>query len=356
MDKKAPAVSCGSADNAWHANDVTIGCTATDGGSGVDPSTDESFSLSTNVASGTETANAQTNSKDVSDALGHTTTAGPIGGNKVDKKAPAVSCGSADNAWHADNVSIACSASDGGSGIPAADESFSLSTTVAAGEENANASTGSRDVTDGVGHKTTGGPIGGNKIDKKAPTVTCPTPTPTFSVGQSPANLTGSASDGGSRAPDVCDPELSGYTSGVVGNPKSVTLSAQDNVGHVTNQPCAYNVLYGFAGFFQPIDNDGMFNKAKAGSSIPVKFSLDGPPQPGSNTPGLGRRVVDVPRSAGDHRGRLPDRGLGLRSHRGARRLGQRPALRPGCGPVGLRLEDGEQPGSLLPPAQGALR
>jgi hypothetical protein len=66
-----------------------------------------------------------------------------------------------------------------------------------------------------------------------------------------------------------------------------VTLSAQDNVGHVTNKPCAYNVLYGFAGFYQPIDNNGIFNKAKAGSSIPVKFSLDGPPQPGSNTPGL---------------------------------------------------------------------
>ena len=122
---------------------------------------------------GTETSNAQTNSKVVSDALGHTTTAGPIGGNKVDKKAPAVSCGSADDAWHANDVSIACTASDGGSGIPAADGSFNLSTTVAPARRTANASTGSRDVTDGLGHTTTAGPIGGNKVDKKAPAVSC---------------------------------------------------------------------------------------------------------------------------------------------------------------------------------------
>ena len=44
---------------------------------------------------------------------------------------------------------------------------------------------------------------------------------------------------------------------------------------------------FDFTGFFQPIDNGGVFNKAKAGSAIPVKFSLDGAPRPGSNTPGL---------------------------------------------------------------------
>jgi hypothetical protein len=33
---------------------------------------------------------------------------------------------------------------------------------------------------------------------------------------------------------------------------------------------------YSFTGFFQPIDNGGVLNSAKAGSTIPVKFSLDG--------------------------------------------------------------------------------
>jgi hypothetical protein len=35
--------------------------------------------------------------------------------------------------------------------------------------------------------------------------------------------------------------------------------------------------VYGWNGFFQPIDNGGVVNKAKAGQSIPVKFNLDGP-------------------------------------------------------------------------------
>ena len=33
---------------------------------------------------------------------------------------------------------------------------------------------------------------------------------------------------------------------------------------------------YSFTGFVQPIDIDGVFNKVKLGSTVPVKFSLDG--------------------------------------------------------------------------------
>lgn len=41
------------------------------------------------------------------------------------------------------------------------------------------------------------------------------------------------------------------------------------------------NVVYKYSGFFQPIDNKDasgnyVLNKAKAGSTIPVKFSLGG--------------------------------------------------------------------------------
>jgi hypothetical protein len=33
---------------------------------------------------------------------------------------------------------------------------------------------------------------------------------------------------------------------------------------------------YNFNGFFQPVDNNPVMNKAKAGSAVPVKFSLGG--------------------------------------------------------------------------------
>ena len=86
----------------------------------------------------------------------------PEGGADVD--APVVTCGSADGAWHADNVSIACTAEDTGSGLAdPADAAFSLSTSVPAGTEDGNAATGSRQVCDAAGNCATAGPIGGNK-------------------------------------------------------------------------------------------------------------------------------------------------------------------------------------------------
>ncbi len=177
VDKKAPTVWCGSADGNWHASDVSIGCTAADGGSGVNPATDESFSLQTDVPAGTETANALTNGRSIADAVGNTAPVGAIGGNKVDKKAPGVSCDSADGNWHAIDVSIACTANDGGSGLAAASPgSFSLSTNVPAGTQTDNAETNSRSISDAVGNGSTAGPVGGNKVDKKGPVVTLDLP------------------------------------------------------------------------------------------------------------------------------------------------------------------------------------
>ena len=107
-DATAPSVTCGSADDDWHADDVSIACTASDDFSGLDAGVDADFSLRTDVAAGTETNDASTDSRVVTDVAGNSTTAGPISGNNVDKKAPSVTCDAADGLWHADNVSIMC--------------------------------------------------------------------------------------------------------------------------------------------------------------------------------------------------------------------------------------------------------
>ena len=290
VDKKAPSVWCGSADGNWHASDVSIGCTAADGGSGVSPASDDNFSLLTNVPAGTETDNAQTNGRSITDAVGNTAVVGAIGGNKVDKKAPGVLCGTADGNWHATDVSIACTASDGGSGLaPASPGSFSLSTNVAAGTQTDDAQTNTRSISDAVGNGSTAGPVGGNKVDKKGPVVTLSCPAGPLRVGAA-ATANWSASDGsgsGVAAPESGSVALT--TASVGGHTASAAAgTASDNVGNESLlATCGYSVEYDFAGFFQPIDNGGVFNKAKAGSAIPVKFSLDGAPRPGSNTPGL---------------------------------------------------------------------
>ena len=91
VDTTAPAISCGSANGVWQASNVSITCTASDSQSGLANPADASFSLLTSVAAGTENANAFTGTRTVCDVAGNCATAGPIGGNKIDRLAPAIS-------------------------------------------------------------------------------------------------------------------------------------------------------------------------------------------------------------------------------------------------------------------------
>ncbi len=65
-------------------------------------------------------------------------------------------------------------------------------------------------------------------------------------------------------------------TSSVVGNPKSATFTATDNVGNQSTKQCPYSVIFNFHGFFQPVDNSGVYNMVNSGRAIPVKFDLSG--------------------------------------------------------------------------------
>ena len=155
-------VSCGSGDGAWHAADVSVNCTASDGGSGLANAADGSFSLQTSVADGTEDANASTGSRTITDGVGNMAPAGPVAGHKVDKKAPTLACGSADGAWHPDDVSIACTASDFGAGLAnAADARRRPPSHRPAWEPSCRSCGRSRDrrrhVTHGVGHAAAAG-------------------------------------------------------------------------------------------------------------------------------------------------------------------------------------------------------
>jgi hypothetical protein len=112
-------------------------------------------------------------------------------------------------------------------------------------------------------------------VDKKAPSISCATPAPAFVLNQSPAYVTGVATDGGS-GPASQSLSAAADTSSVLGNPKSLTLNASDNVGNSSSQACSYSVVFGFHGFFQPVDNNGVYNSVNSGQAIPVKFDLNG--------------------------------------------------------------------------------
>jgi uncharacterized repeat protein (TIGR01451 family) len=90
LDKTPPLVACGAPDGAWHASDVSIACTASDSGSGLDLNSPANFTATTSVPSSTETASAFTDSRALCDLAGNCSIARPIGPNKVDKKPPQI--------------------------------------------------------------------------------------------------------------------------------------------------------------------------------------------------------------------------------------------------------------------------
>jgi len=119
-DSTPPAVLCDGSDGLWHNNDVSLACTSSDPESGVANPADANFSLTTSVPAGAETVNGATNSHQVCNAAGLCTIAGPITGNKVDKKSPTITITSPPpNATYQLNASVSANygCSDAGSGV-----------------------------------------------------------------------------------------------------------------------------------------------------------------------------------------------------------------------------------------------
>jgi hypothetical protein len=128
VDTTAPTLQCAAPDALWHATDVSLACTASDSGSGLASTSDASFTLSTSVAPGSETANASTGSRQVCDAVNNCAPAGPISGIKIDKKPPTITASAITttdnqpytaNSWTNQSVQVSFSCIDGGSGVNA---------------------------------------------------------------------------------------------------------------------------------------------------------------------------------------------------------------------------------------------
>jgi hypothetical protein len=131
-DTEPPVITCDPPDGLWHANNVSIACTAADAGSGLANPADAAFVLSTSVPAGIETANALTDTREVCDAVGNCKTAGPIGGNMIDRKAPAIviTQPAAAEYTHSDTLVLNYSVTDGGSGVASVTPTMNGDTTL----------------------------------------------------------------------------------------------------------------------------------------------------------------------------------------------------------------------------------
>lgn len=156
IDSTPPAINCGVAPSAWQADNVTINCSASDSGSGLADSADANFTLSTSVASGTETANAATNTHQVCDKSNNCVTSGPISGIMIDRKAPAITIASPiDKSLFTINAASAANyqCQDGGSGVKTCQGSVTSGTNIDTSTVGAKSFT--VNATDNVGNAST---------------------------------------------------------------------------------------------------------------------------------------------------------------------------------------------------------
>jgi VCBS repeat protein len=255
----------------WYSGDVTVHFACNDSVSGV-----PAGACPLNQPLSTEGTAVSSTAQTVTDAAGNISSASNVVTVKIDKTAPSVACAAPDGLWHATDVSLGCTAVDALSGLASTgDTNFQLSTSVPAGTETANAATGNHTVADAVGNTTTAGPLGGNKVDKKAPSITLSQPTAaTYQLNQAVA-ASYSCSDGGSGAATCAGPVSNGAALDTsTAGTRTFTVTATDNVGNTSSQGVSYTVTYRFSGFLQPVDNPNTVNTGKAGRTYPIKFQL----------------------------------------------------------------------------------
>ncbi len=248
-------------DNGWYTSNVGVSWTVTDNESAISSSSGcGSTTISADTAGTTLTCTATssggTNSESVTikrDATAPTNVA------------TALNRGADHNGWYNAAVGWTTTGSDATSGIPA----DGCDTGTYSGPDGTGL-TVSCGCTDRAGNRASDSSAA-FKFDDTYPTLS-PSVTPNPVLLNGSATASPGANDATSDVASAsCDP----VDTSAVGA-RSVTCRATDNAGNTNSAPANYRVVYAFTGFFQPIDNSGVFNKAKAGSTIPVKFSLGG--------------------------------------------------------------------------------
>ena len=186
------------------------------------------------------------------------------------------------NGWYTSTVLNRFSASDGtGSGLDgdcstafaAPGKEVSTST-----NEGSSVSVSSGSCTDNAGNTNSGISSADFMIDLSDPTATITTPPAgaEYTLNQV-VNAAYSCSDAISGI-DSCVGNVangSAIDTSSVGS-HSFGVTATDNAGRTGQASHSYSVIYTFTGFFQPVDNNNVCNKVKAGQAIPIKFSLGG--------------------------------------------------------------------------------
>jgi hypothetical protein len=180
LDDTAP-VTRDDASSDWQNTAATVHLTASDSGSGVANTyfrvDGQAIQTGTSVTVPAPLDHSDDGVHTIEyysvDNAGNTETPSKAALVKIDTRPPSISCSAPEPIWNDQNVVIECAASDAESGLKdESDATFSLSTSIPAGVEDANAYTDQRRICDAAGSCADGGPIPGIKVDRKAPSTT----------------------------------------------------------------------------------------------------------------------------------------------------------------------------------------
>ncbi len=274
-DANGPTVSYLSADgttgeNGWYVSPVTATFTASDLFSGVDTTS----GTTTSTGDGTSVV---LDSPAFTDLAGNESGAGAATSPafKIDTIAPsvgdAVLAGTeGDNEWYTTDVTASFTATDDTSGVASTNPGV-----VSSGGVQGVVTLTSPEFKDVAGNTTPAGAKSATvKVDTVAPSVSLvggPASGSSHYFGSVPAAPTCSASDATSGLDGTC--AVSGYGTGV--GDHTVTATVTDLAGNTSTVSRTYHVLaWTGKGFYSPVDMNGVWNKVKGGSTVPLKFEL----------------------------------------------------------------------------------
>lgn len=131
-------------------------------------------------------------------------------------------------------------------------------------------------------------------------------------VTPNPVLLNGSAtatSNAGDATSGVASQSCGAVHTGSVGD-KSVTCTATDHAGNTATARASYKVVYGFDGFFSPVDNTSL-NLVKAGQPIPLWRLTDASGAPVTGFSTVQARVTSLNCSSGSASGTTEEYAVG---------------------------------------------
>jgi hypothetical protein len=170
VDAQPPVVNC-RAPRGWIRGEVArVRCSAVDHGSGLAHRQDASFALVAGIARGRQ-APVQVRARRVCDVAGNCIEAGPFT-VELDDAPPAIKCDPVPARWQAAPVTIACAATDVGSGVRPAEELVLLQASIARGRAGI-VGFPRRRICDNAGNCTLTPRLRAAKIDRRPPAVRC---------------------------------------------------------------------------------------------------------------------------------------------------------------------------------------